>query len=245
MIKGIIFDLGHTLVQLTRNIDEVAREGAETLASWYLKKKHVKLDQTALIETFLAERDRGWELANQTHVEVLATQTLRDTLDKIEAPPATKTKVMLEAAIKTYFEPEQAAWQVYVDTIETLNLLKQQGYRLGLYSNASDDRLIQRLVNENRLRPHLSITFSSAGWGWRKPKPEPFELIANRWELLPEEIVVVGDTLNADILGAQNAGMPGILVTMRESPSNDDNRHIKPTATAERLSALPGLIANL
>jgi len=52
-------------------------------------------------------------------------------------------------------------------------------------------------------------------------------------------------TLNADILGAQNAGMPAILVTMDEAPSNAEQRHIQPTAVVETLSALPEIIAQL
>ena len=91
----------------------------------------------------------------------------------------------------------------------------------------------------------MSPTFSSAGWGWRKPKPELFDLIAKRWRLPPHEIVMVGDTLDADILGAQNSAMHGILVTMDESRFNAGNRHIQPAAVAKSLSELPGLIAQL
>ena len=94
-------------------------------------------------------------------------------------------------------------------------------------------------------RPWLSPTFSSAGWGWRKPKPEAFDLIARRWDLSPAEIVMVGDTLNADILGAHRAGMHSILVTMDEAFSNDENRHIQPEAVADRLSILPAIIAQI
>jgi phosphoglycolate phosphatase-like HAD superfamily hydrolase len=57
--------------------------------------------------------------------------------------------------------------------------------------------------------------------------------------------VVVGDTLNADVLGAQNAGMHSILVTMDENPSNANHRHIQPTAVAGSLSELPEIVAQL
>lgn len=245
MIKGIIFDLGHTLLGNSRGWQELAQEGAEAMAEWYFKKKRIKIDTLALIETFLAERSAARKVAEQTHVEVLAEQSLSLALEKIEAPPKARAKATLEAALKIFFEPEQAAWQLYPDTIDTLKLLKRQGYQLGLYSNATDDPLIQRLVNMRRLRPLLAPSFSSAGYGWRKPNPELFQLIARRWGLPPAEIVVVGDTLNADILGAQNAGMFSILVTMRESPSNANHRHIKPTTTAERLADLPEIISRL
>ena len=245
MITGIIFDLGHTLIHLTRDINEVAREGAAAMAAWYFKKKRIKLDQPALIEVFLAERQMAWLNGDKTQTETPLVQSLATALDKIEAPPTAKTKSLLEAAVKIYFEPEQAAWAAYPDAVETLKRLKSEGYRLGLYSNADDDPFVQRLINNNKFRPELGVSFSSAGKGWRKPKPDGFELIAKRWNAPVEEIVVVGDTLRADVLGAQQAGMKSILVTMHESSSNDDHRHIQPTAVAQRLSDLPDIIRRL
>ncbi|RME74505.1 MAG: HAD family hydrolase, partial [Chloroflexi bacterium] len=172
-----------------------------------------------------------------------AEQSLREALRKIGAPDT--AEALLTPAIKIYFAPEEEKWVRYPDTEDTLKRLSAQGYRMGLYSNATDDPFIQRLVNTRKLRPWLSPTFCSAQWGWRKPKPEPFLLIAQRWGLSPDEVVVVGDTLNADILGAQNAGMHSILVTMDEAPSNEDNRHIRPSAVAGSLAELPDLLAEL
>lgn len=243
MIKGIIFDLGSTLLQFTGNSPSIEREGAEAMVDWYLKKKHIKLDEAALVEAFIAERAVARASAIETQMEVTAQHSLREALKKVEAPAT--TGALVEAAIKVYFAPEEAAYRAYPDAVDTLKQLKSQGYRIGLYSNATDDPLIQRMVNQNGLRPWLSPTFSSAQWGWRKPKREPFDLIAGRWGLSPTEVVMVGDTLDTDILGAQNAGMPSILVTMNESRFNANNLHIQPTAVAESLSALPGIIARL
>lgn len=239
----MIFDLGSTLLRFTGDWETVSREGAEAMATWYFKKRHIKLDAPALIEAFLAERVAGWETARQSQTEVLAQESLRRALDTIDAPP--KAETLVEPAIKVSFGPEEEAWQCYPDAVDTLKWLNGQGYLLGLYSNATDDAFIQRLVNQRGLRPWLSPTFSSAGWGWRKPRREAFEVIARRWELPAEKMVVVGDTLNADVLGAQNAGMHSILVTMDENPSNADHRHIQPTAVAGNLSELPDIIAQL
>jgi HAD superfamily hydrolase (TIGR01549 family) len=243
LIKGIIFDLGSTLIYMSRNWDEVFREGAEAMSSWYLKKKHVKLNAEALIAAFMAEWAEGRGIAEQTQTEILAETYLHNALKKIEAPAS--AGAFVEAAIKIYFESEEKAWQSYPDAVDTLKLLKARGYRLGLYSNAADDKCVQRLINLNKFRPFLAPTFSSAGWGWRKPRREGFDLIAKRWDLPPEQIVVIGDTLNADILGAQNAGMAGILVTMHEALSNQHHRHIQPTAVAGSLAEIPGLVEQL
>lgn len=243
MIKGVIFDLGSTLIRFTGDWQTTDRAGAEAMAEWYLKQKHIKLDGPALVETFLAERIDGRAIALETQMEVLAQHSLGQALKKIQAPAS--AEALLEAAIKVYFASEEAAYQAYPDAVDTLKQLKSQSYRLGLYSNATDDKLIQRLVNQCGLRPWLSPTFSSAGCGWRKPKREAFELIAGRWGLSPAEIVVVGDTLSADILGAHNAGMLSILVTMNEPSFNAAYRHIQPTGVVDRLAALPELITQL
>jgi len=141
------------------------------------------------------------------------------------------------------FTGEEAAWKAYPDARATLKALAQQGHRLSLLSNATDDLFVQRLVNRLDLRPWLSPTFSSAGLGLRKPKREPFDLILSRWNLPPGSVVVVGDTLNADILGAHNSGMRGILITADEAPRNDEFREtIVPDGTIAALGELPGLI---
>lgn len=243
MIKGIIFDLGSTLMRFSGDWEQVTEAGLEEMLAWYLKKKHIKLDGPALKEAFKAERASGRLAAADSLQEVLATGSLRNALQKINAPAA--ALALVEPAIKVYFEPEENAWQSYPGAVDTLKLLKSRGYRLGLYSNATDDPFIQRLVNRLGFRPWLAPTFSSGGCGWCKPRPEAFELVARRWNLPPAEMVVVGDTLAKDVLGAQNAGMLSILVTMDEAASNADFRHIIPTAVAASLAELPEIIARL
>lgn len=45
-----------------------------------------------------------------------------------------------------------------------------------------------------------------------KPQPEMYNLALERLDTKPEETLVVGDRLETDILGAQNAGCPNALV---------------------------------
>jgi HAD superfamily hydrolase (TIGR01549 family) len=243
LIKGVIFDLGDTLIDFTGDRAAVIRAGAEAMARWYFKKKHIKLDDVALVETFMAERAAGTKIAEESQQEVLAQDTLRITLEKIAAPPSTGP--LTTAAIKIFFGPEEEAYQPFPEAVDTLKILKQQGLRLGLYSNATDDLLVQRLVNRNGLRPWLSPTFSSAGWGWRKPRPEPFDLIAKKWRLPADEIVVVGDTPQADILGAQNAGMQSILVWRHETTFAAGDQRIQPTVITDSLLELLEIISQL
>lgn len=239
-VQGVIFDLGSTLMYFDGEWEDVTSRGAEDMAAFFARKR-VKLDGATLAETFLAERREGREVAYRTDREVTCTESLRTALEKVESPP--EAYPLMAEAVRVYFGPEEAAWKAYPDARATLKSLAQQGNRLGLLSNATDDLFVQRLVNRLNLRPWLSPTFSSAGLGLRKPKREPFDLIISRWNLSPESVVVVGDTLNADIRGAHNSGMRGILVTADEAPWNDEHREtVIPDGTIAALGELPGLI---
>jgi 4-nitrophenyl phosphatase len=61
-----------------------------------------------------------------------------------------------------------------------------------------------------------------------KPEPLLFEQAARRLQLPPEQILVIGDRIGTDILGAQRAGMPSVLlltgVTTAEQAQSDDTR---------------------
>jgi putative hydrolase of the HAD superfamily len=239
-ICGIIFDLGSTLMYFDGDWEDVVGRGAANMAAFFTRKR-VKLDEAALAEAFVTERRAGREVAYRTDREVTCAESLRAALKKVGALP--EAIALVPEAVRVYFEPEEAAWKAYPDAKATLKRLFQQGYRLGLLSNATDDAFIQRLVNRLELRPWLSPTFSSAGLGIRKPLREPFELILSRWNLPPASVVMVGDTLNADILGAHNMGMRGILITADEAPSNNDHQGtIIPDATITAPSKLLALI---
>jgi hypothetical protein len=55
LIKGVSLTWA-TPDPLYRDWSTVIQAGAEAMADWYLKKRHIKLDGAALAETFLAER---------------------------------------------------------------------------------------------------------------------------------------------------------------------------------------------
>jgi putative hydrolase of the HAD superfamily len=239
-VRGVIFDLGGTLMVLDADEADVVEWGAADMAAFFSRKR-VKLDEAALVETFLAERRAGREAALRDHREVTCGESLRAALEKLGAPP--EAFLLIEPAVRVYFELEEAAWTACPGARATLKRLSEQGYRLGLLSNATDDPFIQRLVNRLELRPWLSPVFSSAGLGARKPRREPLDLVAARWGLPPETLVVVGDTLDADILGAHNAGMRGVLITAYESPRNPAHRgRIVPDAAIATLDELPPLL---
>jgi putative hydrolase of the HAD superfamily len=248
-VRGIIFDLGGTLMTFVGDWDEVQRQGAADMATFFASRR-VMLDEARLVEVFLAERQAGFERAAQMHQEVSCAEALRVALQAVNAPSAAFG--LIPHAVRTYFAPEEAAWHVFPDAPRVLRELagtSRDGVtapRLGVISNATDNPLIQRLVNRLELRPWLAPVWTSVALGQRKPQREPFLALAGRWELPPAGVIVVGDRLNADILGAHNAGMRGVLITADEAPDNDRYRDtIIPDAIIGEIGELPTLVGRL
>ena len=76
-----------------------------------------------------------------------------------------------------------------------------------------------------------------------KPNANLFKLAVRSWNVSKSSIYVVGDDLDGDILGAQNAGMKSILVkTGKFRDENLENLKIVPDYIINSIADLPGLI---
>ncbi len=240
-VRGVIFDLGDTLMYFSAPWDDVVNRATAGEMAAFFTRSRIKLDEAALVETFLAERQAGRAVAERTHREVTCGASLRAALEKVQAPAAAFH--LIPEAVRIYFKRSEAAWTAYPDAQATLRHLYRQGYRLGALSNATDDPLIQRVVNRLGLRPWLSPVFTSAGLGTRKPLREVFDLVLSRWGLPAESVVMVGDTLSADVAGAHVAGMRAVLITTGEEKLKvEPGPPIIPDARIAALSQLPELL---
>ena len=99
---------------------------------------------------------------------------------------------------------------LFEDTLSTLAGLQQQGYLLGVVTNRlwggkpfQEDLQTLSLLNYFD-PPNIAI---SGDLGIRKPNPAIFLHALNALSVPPEEAVMVGDSLTADIAGAQALGI--------------------------------------
>ncbi len=105
------------------------------------------------------------------------------------------------------------------DAIEVLDELSKK-YRLAILTNG--DSVSQR--GKLNTFPHLNwfeIVMVAGDHPWPKPDVRIFELLCEKMNVLPSEVVFVGDTIASDIVGAKNAGMRTIWV-QQDSRLNSD-----------------------
>ncbi len=242
VIRGVIFDLGYTLMYLDGDWEEIEAQGVADMRE-FLVEQGLALDPATFGQAFLARRQEGYARAMKTRTEVLATGTLRATLAAFDYPNVDDK--LIEEAVRRYFWLEEQRYVAYPDALDMLRQLSDMGYRLGMISNATDDPLVQRLVDRLGFRSWLRPALSSAGVNIRKPDPRIFQMVLDEWGLSPEQAVMVGDTPEADILGAKLTGMRSVLVTMRESSRSADCPDVQPDAQVDSLSLLPRIITAL
>ena len=112
------------------------------------------------------------------------------------------------------------ALELYPDAWPTLERLKKDGYALALVSNAPPDttKTIEAL-GLPKLIPTIVI---SGVVGVSKPNPEIFRIALRSAGVEPGETLHVGDLYDADVQGARNAGIEGVLIDREGSYGNTD-----------------------
>jgi putative hydrolase of the HAD superfamily len=126
-----------------------------------------------------------------------------------------------------------------------LKKLEENGYRIGLISNAGDDKDVQQLLQKFRVSRFFDFALTSAACSYRKPHPRIFEMALSNWYFLPSEAVMVGDNLDADIKGAKNAGLSSIWLKRRASSRKVHQTEIQPDAEISTLSELSAALDRL
>lgn len=108
---------------------------------------------------------------------------------------------------------------LFPDVIDTLVWLRDRGFRLASITNRgySGPRFHEELeeLGLASLFEHVTI---SCDVGYMKPHPRIFQYALEQAEVAPEEAVMVGDSLRADVEGAKTMGM---LAVWRRPPAGE------------------------
>ncbi len=230
-IKHILFDLGGTLMY-PRGAWEPIHERADRALVERLREYNIRLEAHAFrarLRQYYAQRDK--DLQETTYHFVL-----RELLK--EGGHAEVAESVLRSALDAMYSVTQTNWQIEADAVETLQRLKSKQYRLGILSNAGDDKDVRQLIESFGIRHFFDFVLTSAACFYRKPHPRAFEIALAQWNAVPQEAAMIGDSLEADIAGAKQVGMTAIWITRRAEFTNEDMRRFKPDFSVRKLTEL-------
>jgi HAD superfamily hydrolase (TIGR01662 family) len=243
VIRYIIFDLGDTLVYFNGDVDEVVARADRVLWA-FLREQGLSTGEDEFATEFRARVNAYYAQRLVNNVEGSIYNVLKTYLNTLGLALPEET---LRAALKALYAVTQDTWTPEADALPTLAALAEQGYRMGIISNAADDADVQVLVDKVGARPYMDFVISSSAFGWRKPDVRIFEYALGQWGAKPDEAVIVGDTPDADMQGANRIGMRSVWITRRalmtEIPPDQPELH--PTQTIHALSELPEVLKSM
>jgi HAD superfamily hydrolase (TIGR01662 family) len=97
-------------------------------------------------------------------------------------------------------------------------------YKLGIVSNLAIPECVDKLLEKHDLNRFFGVVVVSGAVNKRKPSPEIFEKALVKLGVSAENAVFVGDTVDADIEGAKNAGMKTIYIERRPQKEVENAR---------------------
>lgn len=130
-----------------------------------------------------------------------------------------------------YFAPENAV--LFEETIEVLEELRNQGYRMAVISNW--DTSLREVFRLLKIDQYFEVVIESHSQKVMSIKPDSriFQIACEAMDIDPAQAVHIGDTFDADIEGASNAGIRAIFV---------DRKGKKPGVWDETISDLRGVL---
>jgi HAD superfamily hydrolase (TIGR01549 family) len=109
-------------------------------------------------------------------------------------------------------------FELYEDVLPVLALLRQRGIKVGLVSNTSRD--LDAFVRHHGL--DVDAWISSRAHGKVKPSPTIFKAALELLGVEPGAAVMVGDSPEDDVAGAEAIGMRGLLLDREGKHGRDD-----------------------
>jgi putative hydrolase of the HAD superfamily len=204
MIRAILFDLGDTLMCPVGDWPPVI-ERADRAVVDVLCQNGILLDCDSFHDEFKASLKSYYIERDKLQIETSTTVVLEALL--AQKGYANVAPALIRAALDARYRISQSNWQLVDDALTTLQTLKSSGYSLGIISNAGDNKDVVQLVEKFEIDPFFDFVLTSAACGWRKPHPRIFKLALAHWGYSPAEAVMVGDRLEADVAGANQAGI--------------------------------------
>ncbi|MGA8858353.1 MAG: HAD-IIIA family hydrolase [Candidatus Bathyarchaeia archaeon] len=236
LLNAVLLDLGDTLVHMSRPWDDVFNDNIESLHD-YLKKLGFRLDYQQFAETFIRIFEDAASRADLYKVEIPMADIIAKTLRKSRLE-VLGVDLIRNAEIE-FFAPEVKAWQLYPDTVETLTNLRDEGFKMGLISNAKSDWAVRAILEKNDITKYFGSVVTSASLRIRKPRPEIFTRTLSDLAVKPSDTVFVGDSLEADISGARRVGMRSIHLLRKPVEAA---HQAEPEATVTSLTEAAGQI---
>ena len=209
-ITDVFFDLDHTLWDFERN-------SALTFEKIFGELK-IDLNLVDFLAAYEGINHHYWKLFRENKIsqKELRHERLIKTFQVIDFS-FDPTKI--DSISDQYILNLSTFSNLFEGAISLLEKLKVK-YQLHIITNGPE--LVQHnKINNSGLSSYFKNVFTSEKVGYKKPHPIIFEYALDQTNTLANNSMMIGDSLEADILGALNIGMQAIHFNSHDEPIHD------------------------
>ncbi len=204
-IKAIILDFGGTLSDGGLDRESYHEELRNILLrrGYSVAMDDLKKALRGSLEKLNRLRSKGKEMTFEEVYEIF--------LGKLDIPVDNETLNELHNNFKKHYKTE------YFHCTKDVLIWLSQRYKVGLISNTMSDQP-RCLLEESGYEKYFDLILCSRDLGIRKPNPLIFKHVLGKLGVKSDEAIHVGDSIEADMYGAQEAGITGIWIKSPNQP---------------------------
>ena len=204
IVKDIFFDLDHTLWDFDKNSMLAFKR--------VFKKFKITIEFDAFLKIYEPINVEYWKKYREDKVskENLRRGRLIDSFNYFDLIYSTEK---IDEIADAYIQELPFDNHLFEGAVEILDYLILK-YKLHIITNGFEEVQHKKLKNSG-IDHYFSTVTTSEEVGVKKPNPKVFLTALNKANSLPTQSVMIGDSLEADILGANNIGMQTIFYNYR------------------------------
>lgn len=228
--RHLFFDLDHTLWDFEANSRQTLQELYDSLE---LEQKGIH-DFDLFHKNYLVHNDKLWERYRNGYIKVDELRWKRMWLTLLDFKVANEPLAREMGILFLDLLPTRKLLFPY--TIEILDYLSAKGYQLHMITNGFEKTQHSKLQSAG-LDKYFMEVITSEGSNSLKPKKEIFDYAFQKTGAAPAESIMIGDTIDVDILGGMNAGIDQVHVNHLTKEPDSINGKL-PTYTVYSLKEL-------
>jgi putative hydrolase of the HAD superfamily len=203
--KHLFFDLDHTLWDFEAN----SRQTLEEMYHKLLLKERGVPHFDDFFSRYTVHNDKLWERYRNGYIKVDDLRWKRMWLTLLDFKIGDEP--LAREMATQFLEALPTRRTLFPYALEILDYLTQKGYHLHLITNGFEKTQLSKIQNAG-LSGYFGEVITSEGANSLKPHKEIFEYAFRKTGAEPAESIMLGDSIEADIQGAINAGIDQVYV---------------------------------
>ncbi len=209
-VRDIFFDLDHTLWDFEKN--------SELTFQKILEENKVEVSVGSFLEIYRPINLSYWKMYRENRIskEALRFNRLKETFDALHWKVSEDLILLLS---DRYIECLSSFGHLIPNALEVLRYLAPN-YNLHIITNGFQETQKKKLVNSN-IQHFFKEVIDSETAGVKKPHPKIFEAALFKAHTSSEQSLMIGDNIEADVMGALAMGMRTIHFNYHQEPEHD------------------------